>query len=70
MKTAVEYLIKHSEELYISKKWEEIFERAKQIEKQQILDAWKHGKMMGNSQLDFSEEYYNQTFKSEKNESK
>ena len=62
METAVEYLIKHSEELYISKKWEEIFEKAKQMEKEQIMNAWKHGKMMGNSKLDFSEEYYKKEF--------
>ena len=46
--------------------FEGLFQQAKQMEKEQIIDAWKNG----DNEFDevantFSEKYYNETFKSE-----
>jgi len=38
----------------------EIFEQAKEMEKQQIMDAFLYGKV--NHNKNWSEEYYNETF--------
>jgi hypothetical protein len=68
MKTAIELFIEKMKYIGIivpkesSKNLLELMYQAKEIEKTQIMDAWKHGKMMGNSQLDFSEEYYKKEF--------
>jgi hypothetical protein len=63
LETAVEWLInKSTQGEFIALPKTEWIKQAKEMEKQQIMNAWKHGKMMGNSQLDFSEEYYKQQF--------
>jgi hypothetical protein len=43
-----------------------LFEQAKEMEKQQIIDAWENGAYGGGqftTIFDNSEEYYNETFK-------
>jgi HEPN domain-containing protein len=64
METAVEYLIRHSGELYTSKKWQEIFEKAKQMEKEQIMEAYWDGYIKPYSQemITEAEQYYNETY--------
>jgi hypothetical protein len=68
METAVEYLIRHSGELYTSKKWQEIFEKAKQMEKEQmklsrIPIAYENKSWQRTMEKHF-ENWYNETFKS------
>ena len=41
----------------------EVFEQAKQMEKEQIMDAFLEGKV--NYSKDWSEEYYNKTYNNE-----
>ena len=73
MKTAVDILYKFLYEMEsfegfdpYSFNHEEVFAKAKAMEKEQIIDAWKNGDNefdeVANS---FSEQYYNETFKSE-----
>jgi hypothetical protein len=67
--TAVEWLIEEMSKTYIFDQYDfDMFKRAKQMEKQQIIDA--HGnqtkKSPGISNYTYiltGEEYYNQTFK-------
>ena len=40
-----------------------LLDKAKEIEKEQITNAWLHGKLMHNSRIDYHEEYYNKTYK-------
>ena len=67
MKTAVEWLVnqmkqRESQGLTLSMYELEMFaEQAKEMEKEQIKDAHKHGKIWSES----SEQYYNENFKSE-----
>lgn len=60
MKTAVEYL---KEIIYGDKEFSlsEVLEQAREMEKQQIIDAFEHFSF----NLDDGEQYYNETFKSE-----
>jgi len=45
-------------------KFDELFEKAKEMEKQQILDAWFGGYLNGEIKNKLaSEDYYNETFK-------
>jgi hypothetical protein len=65
MKTAVDYLIqelftKHDENFDFNP----VFEKAKKIEKEQIINAWSDGKFESSGCID-AEQYYNETFKSE-----
>jgi hypothetical protein len=64
--TAVEWLedqyFKHSGNFLEMKK---AFEQAKEIEKQQMIDAWENGYKEFYDGSSTPEEYYNQTFKSE-----
>jgi len=64
MKTAVEWLEKEFVKLEVTigvhGVMYEIIEQAKEIEKQQIIDAYRSGKI---NQLENSELYYNETFK-------
>jgi hypothetical protein len=69
MKTAVEWLV---EELWICKKtksnWKILENKAKEMEKNQIIDAFKQGVAYWNGddwKLIDIEQYYNETFKSE-----
>ena len=64
--TAVEFLF----EQFFKVKWDDIpnkpimFEQAKSMEKEQIMDAYQKGftRELGNRNEDF-EQYYNETFK-------
>ena len=63
--TAVEWLDKELDfllELYPSeyKKLDELINQAKELEKQQIIDAYRIGKI---EQKENSEHYYNETYK-------
>jgi|688.fasta_scaffold622105_2 hypothetical protein len=70
MKTAVEWFVIELKKLNIEvtleieKKSVALFEQAKEMEKEQIIDAWNDGKYE-TSGYNFSETYYNETFKSE-----
>jgi len=52
------------------KEWDEIFEKAKEMEKEQILESYKHGQNNGymyrdgNSNIIQAEQYYNETYES------
>ena len=59
--TATEWLFKQLwEEPKDKFTWNAILEQAKEMEKQQIIDAYRSGKI---NQLENSEIYYNETFK-------
>jgi hypothetical protein len=69
--TAVEYLIDQLDfelELYNSQwvKLEQTFEKAKEMEKQQIIDAWINGNDNEPKETTehYAEQHYNETFKS------
>jgi len=70
MKTAVEWLVEQLKEYnhlsYDEQSW--IFEQAKEMEKEQICNAYRVGWINYSLKTD-SEQYYNETFKSEKNDS-
>lgn len=59
--TAVEWLVEQFEEShsYINEIFKETIEQAKEMEKQQIIDAYNNGDNRS------AELYYNETFKSE-----
>ena len=60
MKTAVEWLIEQTRTPdWLSLKRGDIFEQAKEIEKQQIIDAYNKNP----NYFDSAEQYYNETFK-------
>jgi len=64
MKTAVEWLEKELKKIPFVKV-DDVFEQAKEMEKQQIIDAFKRGtinEMNGIEEIN-SEQYYNETFK-------
>ena len=65
MKTAVEWLIEamYQETYPFNPKYSKIFEQAKEMEKEQIMDAYKHNSMIRT--ISKAEQYYNETFKSE-----
>ena len=56
-----------------NRSWEEIFEQAKEMEKEQIIDAYDEGDNNGADRIYYhsnrddksAEQYYNETFKSE-----
>jgi hypothetical protein len=67
MKTAVEWLF---EQLDISQGYKsaiKLLDQAKEMEKEQIIDAYENGVKETNSRCEYqdAEQYYNQTFKSE-----
>jgi hypothetical protein len=66
MKTAVEWLEEIAMNEFITP---EDFEEAKQMEKQQIMDATYYGHLKGwvddGVENSYGEQYYNETFKSE-----
>ncbi len=70
MKTAVEWLVEQLSKKTKDLKMElhvhcgEILEQAKEMEKEQIMDAWKDGVIRDSGTL-YADEYYNETFKSE-----
>ena len=63
--TAVEYLKKHFQTLINNDErglYKLLFEQAKEMEKEQIIDAYTHDRLMLKIT---AEQYYNETFKSE-----
>jgi len=54
--TAVEFLVEQFEEIHTIKRWEQIIEQSKEIEKQQIINALHY---FG---IENAEQYYNETF--------
>jgi len=65
-KTAVEWLDEQflDGRHHTDKEYKEIFEEAKEMEKQQIIEAWDNGiQWEWDSSIRNSEEYYNETFK-------
>jgi hypothetical protein len=69
--TAVEFLIDNLNQYY-SPKWEDIVSQAKEMEKEQIIDAHIEGQRVFDKYPhtqwtnDKAEQYYNETFKQEK----
>lgn len=74
--TAVEWLIqqieKDSDIIFYERNlhpYEEYIEQAKQMEKEQIMDAYLKNHLQGcwmkNTPEEYAEQYYNETFKSE-----
>jgi hypothetical protein len=69
MKTAVEWL----EDNLIFEPWaeehfkhnSECWDKAKEMEKQQIIDAHLDGQSLVSCKDEYAEQYYNETFKSE-----
>ena len=57
--TAVEFLVDNLHYLH-STKWDDILEQAKEIEKEQIKNAWLNSLTKGD--YNSAEEYYNETF--------
>jgi hypothetical protein len=60
--TAVEWLVEQFEQVHTQRKWKEIIEQAKEIEKQQILDAYEAGNYENGMGICEPEQYYNETF--------
>jgi hypothetical protein len=71
--TAVEWFWIHLED-NISKKYFDLFEQAKEMEKQQMWNYIETNYVIGENSLLFHkqefEQYYNETFKKENNENK
>ena len=67
--TAVEWLVEKMLTVdWYTYKAAEFIEQAKEMEKEQIIDAYEDGtyhNTFGNENYESSEEYYNSTFKSE-----
>lgn len=69
-KTAVEWLVEEFKDTILKEYGEgrflELVEQAKEMEKEQIINAWKNGDAEFDKAADsLSELYYNETFKSE-----
>jgi hypothetical protein len=43
--------------------FQKCIDEALEMEKEQITNAWLHGKLMHNSRIDYHEVYYNKTYK-------
>jgi len=67
MRTAIDWLVEELKTRSIDlNKWNgDLVEQAKEIEKQQIIDAFTNGDCNGTFETINSEQYYNETFKSE-----
>ena len=71
MKTAVEWLINQldGENHLTENEIKRVIEQAKEMEKEQICDAYLKNHLQGcwmdKTENEFAEEYYNETFKSE-----
>ena len=67
--TAVEYLKEHFQTLINNDErglYKLLFEQAKEMEKEQIIDAHIHAQFnVVLAKKEFAEQYYNETFKSE-----
>jgi hypothetical protein len=61
--TAVEWLVSHlNKQEWFTYKQREYIEQAKEMEKQQIIDAYNEGGCNWDSELE-AEQYYNDTFR-------
>lgn len=61
--TAIEWLVKQFEEWNTPRKWKEIIEQAKEMEKNQIIDAYSEGDINGIMDAEKrAEQYYNETY--------
>lgn len=66
--TAVEWLYDKIKHGITKKQFDEFILEAKEMEKQQIIDAYEEGtyhNTLGNEDYETPEQYYNETFKSE-----
>jgi hypothetical protein len=68
--TAVDWLLKQIDDMYIHQIYDKQFNQAKEMEKQQIIDAYQNGGIDGQVfaltrkiNIENGEQYYNQTFK-------
>jgi len=68
--TAVDWLLKQIDDMYIHQIYDKQFNQAQEIEKQQIIDAYQNGGIDGQVfaltrkiNIENGEQYYNQTFK-------
>ena len=59
--TAVEFLVDNLHYLH-STKWDDILEQAKEMEKEQIIDAVLSSGYVGGATLEESEDYYNENY--------
>ena len=70
--TATEYLIQEIKndslvQAKSTKEWNEVFQIAKQIEKEQIIETWKRGNLPTSlGRVLTAEEYYNETYRDKK----
>ena len=62
--TAVEWVLEQFNEIHTQRKWKEIVEQAKEIEKQQIINTWYNCKLsiIDKNPTD-ADQYYNETYK-------
>ena len=58
--TAVEFLLDNMH-YFTSTKWQDIIQQAKEMEKEQIIEAWEDGQNSFSSRN--AKQYYNETFK-------
>jgi hypothetical protein len=69
--TAIEFLIDNLH-YYNSTKWNDIYEKAKEMEKEQIKDSFGVGCQVLSTRLigyhEMAEQYYNETYKSKQDE--
>jgi hypothetical protein len=63
--TAVEWLVEKIQQGNPSFKFDALIRQAKQMEKEQIMNAYLEGESDGEHLINSAEQYYNQTFKSE-----
>ena len=63
--TAVEWLLDKLIETHTNDEWKAIIKQAKEMEKDQICEAYAIGGSPLLGPWEFGEEYYNETFKSE-----
>lgn len=71
--TAVNWLIEQiksdqNQKALSASEWIKVIEKAKQMEKEQIIDAFCIGKYLNVDDKEFGEKYYNKLFKSQNNE--
>lgn len=63
--TTVEWLLEKLTETHTNDEWKAIIKQAKEMEKDQICEAYAIGGSPLLGPWEFGEEYYNNTFKSE-----
>ena len=63
--TAVEWLIEQLENDYVNQDLKNtiVYQQAKEIEKEQIMNAWYNGFEENRPDVDHSEDYYKETYK-------